>query len=206
MIVGITGGTGSGKSSVAQYLRTKGYKVIDADEIAQNLLEKGEMAYIKTVEAFGESIIDMEGKIDRKKLGNIVFSNKKDLSILETIVTKEVINKIIRLIRPYGKQSGLSGKYSLEGGIIFVDAPLLFETGLNDNMDVVWLVTADKSMRVSRLIERDNITLDEIEMRMQNQMDEKEKILKSDVVFFNNGTLEELLHKVDEQLAKYMKV
>lgn len=206
MIIGITGGTGSGKSSVAKYLRTKRYKVIDADEIARNLLNKGETAYIKTVDAFGESIIDAEGKIDRKKLGNIVFSNKKDLTILETIVTQEVVRKIICLTESYGREQTMATKYPIHDSIIFVDAPLLFETGLNEDMDEVWLITADKSLRISRVLERDKITTIEIEKRMENQMNETEKIVKSDVVFYNNGTLEELLHKVDQQLAKYMEI
>ncbi|MBO4235952.1 MAG: dephospho-CoA kinase, partial [Firmicutes bacterium] len=149
-VIGLTGSIGSGKSTVSNYLIRKGFIVIDSDAIAHDVVKKGKPALNEISEAFGKSVIGLDGELNRKKLADIVFKHPKKKARLEEIVTARVISEIKKEIRNLKKAEF--------DGIVFVDAPILFESGANINMDEVWVVVADDSLRAKRVMERDGCT------------------------------------------------
>lgn len=190
--VGITGGTGSGKSSVCNYLTKKGLQVIDSDAIARKLLDRGTVTYDLVVSHFGEKILKANGEINRQLLSSIVFGSSDELNFLQNVVTKETVEIVKELLE----------KSSPEMKIIFLDAPLLFETGLDQDVDIVWFVLASQDKRLKRLSKRDGIPVFEIEKRMSAQMPEEQKEMLADIVIENEGSLDDLYSKVDKLLLQ----
>lgn len=193
--IGITGGTGSGKTSVCKHLIDKGFQVIDSDKIARKILDEDSDAYNSVVSHFGKLILKSNGEIDRKKLGSIVFDSPKDLEFLQNIVTKKTVERV----------KDIMDTAVPEKKIIFLDAPILFEVGLDKYVDVVWMVLASRDQRIKRLSKRDGISDAEIEKRMAAQMPENEKKKLSDVVILNNGSLDELHLRIDEFLLNFIQ-
>ena len=190
--VGITGGTGSGKSSVCNYLTKKGLQVIDSDAIARKLLDRGTVTYDLVVSHFGEKILKANGEINRQLLSSIVFGSSDELNFLQNVVTKETVEIVKKLLE----------KSRPEMKIIFLDAPLLFETGLDQDVDIVWFVLASQDKRLKRLSKRDGIPVFEIEKRMSAQMPEEQKEMLADIVIENEGSLDDLYSKVDKLLLQ----
>lgn len=190
--VGITGGTGSGKSSVCNYLTKKGLQVIDSDAIARKLLDRGTVTYDLVVSHFGEKILKANGEINRQLLSSIVFDSSDELNFLQNVVTKETVEIVKKLLE----------KSRPEMKIIFLDAPLLFETGLNQDVDIVWFVLASQEKRLKRLSKRDGIPAFEIKKRMSAQMPEEQKEMLADIVIENEGSLDDLYSKVDKLLLQ----
>ncbi len=190
--VGITGGTGSGKSSVCNYLTKKGLQVIDSDAIARKLLDRGTVTYDLVVSHFGEKILKANGKINRQLLSSIVFGSSDELNFLQNVVTKETVEIVKKLLE----------KSRPEMKIIFLDAPLLFETGLDQDVDIVWFVLASQDKRLKRLSKRDGIPAFEIKKRMSAQMPEEQKEMLADIVIENEGSLDDLYSKVDKLLLQ----
>ena len=191
MRVGITGGIGSGKSTVSDYLRAKGFLIIDADQISRDIVKKGSHVLMELTQSFGEDFLDQEGNLKRQYLAEIVFSNIEKKNILDHIMMKE-ITKII------------DNKFNEAGNLtVFLDAPLLFEAGLSKNVDITMVVTASKEVRLSRVSQRDNVDKSHVEDRMNNQMSDDEKIKLADYVIENNGSKEELYLEIDKALKKY---
>ena len=190
--VGITGGTGSGKSSVCNYLTKKGLQVIDSDAIARKLLDRGTVTYDLVVSHFGEKILKANGEINRQLLSSIVFGSSDELNFLQNVVTKETVEIVKKLLE----------KSRPEMKIIFLDAPLLFETGLDQDVDIVWFVLASQEKRLKRLSKRDGIPAFEIKKRMSAQMPEEQKEMLADIVIENEGSLEDLYSKVDKLLLQ----
>lgn len=190
--VGITGGTGSGKSSVCNYLTKKGLQVIDSDAIARKLLDRDTVTYDLVVSHFGEKILKANGEINRQLLSSIVFGSSDELNFLQNVVTKETVEIVKELLE----------KSRPEMKIIFLDAPLLFETGLDQDVDIVWFVLASQDKRLKRLSKRDGIPVFEIEKRMSAQMPEEQKEMLADIVIENEGSLDDLYSKVDKLLLQ----
>ncbi len=190
--VGITGGTGSGKSSVCNYLTKKGLQVIDSDAIARKLLDRDTVTYDLVVSHFGEKILKANGEINRQLLSSIVFGSSDELIFLQNVVTKETVEIVKKLLE----------KSRPEMKIIFLDAPLLFETGLDQDVDIVWFVLASQEKRLKRLSKRDGIPVFEIEKRMSAQMPEEQKEMLADIVIENEGSLDDLYSKVDKLLLQ----
>lgn len=188
--VGITGGTGSGKTCVSEYLSRKGFQVIDSDAIARKLLGKGTATYDAVVSHFSEKILKANGEIDRKLLSSIVFGSSEELKFLQDVVTRETVERVKALLK----------ENIPENKMIFLDAPLLFETGLNKDVDIVWFVRASHEKRLKRLSERDGISNFEIKKRMAAQMPEDQKERLADVVIENEGSLCDLYLKIDKLL------
>ena len=193
--IGITGGTGSGKTSVCKHLIDKGFQVIDSDKIARKILDEDSDAYNRVVSYFGKLILKSNGAIDRTKLGSIVFDSPKDLEFLQNIVTKKTVERVKDIM-----DTAVPDKK-----IIFLDAPILFEVGLDKYVDVVWMVLASRDQRIKRLSKRDGISDAEIEKRMAAQMPENEKKKLSDVLILNNGSLDELHLRIDELLLNFIQ-
>lgn len=193
-IIGLTGGIGTGKSTVSEYLKKKGCIIIDADAISREITAPGGSALPELREAFGEEYFDAEGNLLRKKMAELVFSSKEKKALLESIVTARVIeeaNKIIYDLRESKKK-----------GIALLDAPTLFETGADNLTDENWIVTADMNMRINRILQRDNTDIKSIEARIANQMDEAEKIKKSDEIIDNSRDLNFLYEQLDHLLER----
>ena len=192
-MIGLTGGIGSGKSTVTAYLSEKGYAVIDADKIAREIVVPGAPALNELVSAFGREILKVDGTLDRKKLGGIVFGDK---------AARERINEIthggiLKIMKERIERLAGSGYNS----IVFLDIPLLFETDpaeLTAVIEQIWVVDADDEIRVRRIMERDGVSRDDVLKIMNNQMSTAEKRKRAHVVIENSGSVGELYKKLDE--------
>ena len=193
-VIGLTGGTGSGKSTVAAYLKGKGCHIIDADKISRELTAKGGEALGAIMSAFGQDVFLEDGILDRKKLGTIVFNDTQKLKILEEIITRKVIELTLQRIAKLKVQGNES--------IVVLDAPLLFECGMNDCTDENWLVICEQEQRVNRLMKRDGMERQSIFDRMANQLRDDEKIILADYIIDNSGTLEELYRQIDSLIER----
>ena len=192
--VGLTGGIGSGKSTVSAYMEKRGIPVIDADKIAREIVKKGSPVLKELSEAFGHDIIDVEGDLDRKKLASRAFSNAESKNILDRITQKRIYDIAYSRLK----------KLSLEGKekMVLIDAPLLFESGLSRLVDEIWVVSADLKTRVERVAERDKISREQISRIAENQLDEEEKEKKADRVLDNSGTKEQLYEQIERLLKE----
>jgi dephospho-CoA kinase len=179
----IVGNIASGKSTVEKILKNKGFKVFDTDEIAHKILENS--ADVKT--AFKDYDIFTDNKIDRKKLANIVFNNKKELKKLEEIIHPLVKIEILKIFEE---------NYSE----VFISVPQLFEAGFENLFDKIIFLTANEDIRIERLIKRNNYTKEQALARIKAQSNSG-KIEHSDYVIENNGTIEELCEKLDRIFA-----
>ncbi|HRU41016.1 MAG TPA: dephospho-CoA kinase [Candidatus Diapherotrites archaeon] len=189
MVIGLTGGIASGKSTVSAKLKEFGAAVIDADLLARDVVRKGEIAYNKIVQCFGEDILLPGGDIDRKKLGNIVFSDKEKLALLNSITHPEIINRMKERIQ----------ELKAEGAkVIVVDAAILIEMGLHKYVDSVWVVTVDRETQIKRLIERDKFEYREAENRINSQFTNEVRKKYADVVIDNSKPIEEVEKGLEE--------
>ncbi len=179
--IGITGNIASGKSAAEDFIRESGFKVYDTDKIAHNILENSEEAK----RAFSEFDIFSNGKIDRKKLAKIVFSDKKQLEKLENIIQPEVKKEILKIFSLCKNEKA-----------IFVSVPQLFEAGFESLFDKIIFISAEKSIRLARLMKRNNLTEKEALLRINAQQDEDKKIIKSDYIIENNSTQESLQNHI----------
>ena len=186
MYLGLSGGIGSGKSTVAKILTELGAVVIDADVIAREVLEPGQIGYENTILTFGESVLSESGSIDRKKLAELVFQNPDQLAKLEAIIHPAVIDRVAQIRESLPDTS-----------IVVYDTPLMFEKQLQGQFDKVLIVSADIELRRSRLLER-GLELNDINARMANQATDAQRESIADFVIQNNGSLAQL----QEQVAK----
>lgn len=189
--VGITGSIGSGKSTFAQGLRARGYAVIDADEVSHRLLLKNNTAYKKVVQDFGLGILNDVQEIDRKKLGALVFRNKKLLSQLESILHP--------LIREEVAQK--KAQWEREGKTIaFYDVPLLFEKNMESLFDEIVLVYAPEALVKERVQKRSGLTVEEVHQRLLAQIPIEQKKKRAHYVVDNSQGLEHLNAELDTYL------
>lgn len=195
-VLGVTGGTGCGKSVVCRILKEQGGKIIDADKITRKLQEPGEVVYDEIRDFFGSEIILPEGGIDRKKLGAIVFSDISKRRALNDIVHSRVSQEIKRRIV----------KYEEEGNIPFVvlDVPIPIEEGFFDTANCIWAVVANNDLRVARLVKRMGITEKEAEARISAQMTNREYEDIADVTILNEGDVFELKSLVLYELKRFL--
>jgi len=195
-IIGLTGNSGSGKSTVCEILAENGGYIIDADKIAHKNMKKGTETYNEIKETFGEKILSDTGEIDRKKLGKTVFSDSEKLKALNEISLKYILREISEKIENISKKTN-------EYEFIVIDAPLLTETGLNYISDEVWVVYADENILLDRIVKRDKIDLEHAKSRLENQTPQKELIALADITIENNNiSLAELKNRVLERIRK----
>ena len=190
--IAVTGGIGAGKSTVTDYLISKGYTVIDADKMSREMTGPGGKAMPYILEHFGPDFIKEDGSLDRGKMRDLVFQEPKYKAILEEGTTKVVLEDIEKI----KEEKASDGEKAL-----FFDIPLLFETHQEGNYDQVWVVTADLDLRKQRVMARDNIDPAIIDLIIGSQADENKKTGSADVILINNGTIEELLKEVDYVLS-----
>lgn len=182
-IIGITGGIGSGKTTVARLLSEE-YQIpiIDADEIVKNVSQKPEVLN-KIAETFGDQCIENGCKINREVLSDIVFSDEISRIKLNQIIHPLVREEFLRLTEHYRKQGLLR---------IIYDVPLMIEENLQDDVDVVIVVYSDLETRISRIVERNGMTREHALERIQSQMDLDEKVKYADIVVYNTSSIDKL--------------
>lgn len=191
--IGLTGGIGSGKSTVSNILREQGIAVIDADIIARDVMEKYIVITDKIKSTFGEKFIDGSGKLKRREFGDYIFSNKDKKNIYEDIIMpfikKEVFEKIDELHKR-GEE------------ICIIDGATLIESGFYKYTDIIILVWANKKTQIFRVKERDQLTENQIIDRINSQMSLEEKKKYADFVLDNSNTLDETKKQLEEILNK----
>ncbi|MDO5112632.1 MAG: dephospho-CoA kinase [Clostridia bacterium] len=184
--IGLTGSIASGKSTVTARLRALGAFVIDADEISHEVTAAGLPALASIAAAFGADVLRADGSLDRAALGDIVFSDPARLKTLNGI-----LHPLIRArMREMERESG-------EPCVVY-DVPLLMETGMDRDMDAVWMVDAPEDVRMARLMRRNGLTQAQAIARLRAQLCDEEKRRRADVIIRNDGTLGELYGKVDD--------
>ena len=191
-IIGITGSIASGKSTVTEFLRQQGYKVIDADQVVHELQEPGERLYQALLSAFGPAILQEDGRLDRPKLGAMIFGNPELLA-----QSSQIQNQIIR--------EELAGRRDLleeMEDIFFMDLPLLFELQYEDWFDQIWLVDVTEETQLSRLMTRNGLSQEEAEKRIAAQLSLREKRKRADVLIDNNGPREATRQQIRDALQK----
>lgn len=190
MRIGITGGIGSGKSTVTGHLLSRGYQVLDADKIARQIVLPGEPALARLVDAFGPGILGKDGTLDRKKLAQLTFGTPESVKLMNDIMHGEIYDIM------------MDGLLHPESDPVFADVPLLFETGFERDLDKVWLVTAPMEIRIKRVEQRDGEPREHIVRRMESQMSEEERRKKADVIIENDRPLDELYSEIDALLEE----
>ena len=195
-VIGITGGIGSGKSTVSNIIKNNNFPLIDCDEISRELTQNDDAVLSEISRCFGDSVFDDNGNLLRQELANIVFSDSSKKKILEDIV----VTRIFEIVR-----DDLSKHRSLGTKLVFIDAPLLIETGLNRLCDICVLVTADIETRINRVEKRDGISRDRVLERISNQMPESEKKAVADELIDNSGSIEYLNNSIERLINKYVE-
>jgi len=194
-IIGITGGIGSGKSTVTEFLKGKGYHVVDADSIARKIVEPGTEVLGELVAYFGDAILRSDGSLNRQKLAELVFVDPNQKEVLDRITHGAILDTISIQIETV--------RTKLNPALVFVDAALLVETGLYKKMDEVWLVTALESLRIQRVVMRDHIDAERVKQRIRAQMTDEQKARHSFRIINNSGTKEELYDNLEKILRDY---
>ena len=185
-IIGITGGIASGKSTVTNFLRQKGFEVVDADALVHQLQKPGGRLYQILVEHFGEKVLLEDGKLNRPLLASLIFSNSE-----EREWSKETQGKIIR-----EELGSLRDKLSQTEDVFFMDIPLLFEQDYASWFDETWLVYVSRDTQLDRLMNRDQLSKESAETRLASQWPLEEKKKFATYILDNNGSREQLLSQV----------
>lgn len=192
-VLGLTGGIASGKSTVSQYFKEKGVPVIDADDVSRQVVEPGTVGLERVVAVFGADVLQPDGRLNRKKLGSIVFNDKEKLNQLNRLLHREIRKKILAEIDHYKEK---------DTPFIVADIPLLFETDYEDYMSQVMTVFVPPAVQIERLMSRDQLTKSEAEHRMDTQLPLYIKAQLSDIVIDNSGTIEDTYRQIDRWLKE----
>lgn len=187
-IIGLTGGIATGKSQVSSILSELGAMVIDADIVAREVVQKGLPAWQQLKDTFGEEYFLSNGELNRRKLGQLVFSHPDELAKLNSITHPAIKAKIEERINDLKVQG--------YNGIVVVDAALLLEAGWETMVDQVWVVDAPMEKRIERIMKRDNLTRDQALSRINSQMSQQERIAKADKIIYNNSDIDSLREQV----------
>ena len=185
-IIGITGGIASGKSTVTNFLRQKGFEVVDADALVHQLQKPGGRLYQILVEHFGEKVLLEDGGLDRPLLASLIFSNSE-----EREWSKETQGQIIR-----EELGSLRDKLAQTDDVFFMDIPLLFEQDYASWFDETWLVYVSRDTQLDRLMNRDQLSKESAETRLASQWPLEEKKKFATYILDNNGSREQLLSQV----------
>ena len=196
--VGLTGGIGSGKSTVSKAFALLGAKVLDADEVAREVVLPGRPAWTKLRETFGSEFFHSDGKLRRSKLRRLVFADPQQRSRLNAIVHPEVMRAIERRSEEM--------TFLAEDTVVLVDVPLLLEVGVAHRFDKVIVVYVSESVQIERLTQRDGLSIEEAGQALSAQMDLGEKVKQADFVIDNSGTLEETQSQVKKVWEELLAV
>lgn len=195
MIVGLTGQTGAGKTHVSSVFAEKGFSVINADNISRIVVQKGKPCLVELCEFFGKEILNEDGTLNRSLLGQIVFTDKSKLELLNSIIYPYITAEILQTIR---------NLYDDGKRLILLDAPTLFESRADDFCELIISVVSKENLRLERIIKRDNISKEDALNRMNSQHDEEFFKENSDFIIKNNYDLDNL-YDVSKEVADKIK-
>ncbi|MDO4912436.1 MAG: dephospho-CoA kinase [Lactobacillus sp.] len=190
-IIGLTGSIATGKTTASTYLKNQGYAVIETDRIYHDLLKPKKAAWQAIVEHFGPEFLTEDAEIDRKKLGQLVFSDQAARMKLNQISHPIILEEVKRQIESHRAEK-----------LVFLDVPLLFESKWENNCDLVWVIAAPNDLQLAWLMKRNNLTLEEAKSRINAQMSQAEKIQKADAVIWNKSSIEEFEKAIEMQLRR----
>lgn len=196
-VIGLTGGIATGKSTVAELLKAHGFKIVDADIASRKAVEKGSEELKNVVAEFGEEALTEEGEMNREYIGQQIFYDDLKREKLNAI-----IHPIVREIMENEKK-----QYLAQGYDVVMDIPLLFENGLEKTVDEVWLVYTSPSIQIDRLMERNQLSIEDAKARIYSQISIDKKSRMADVVIDNFGTKLELKQNLEQALTEkgYLK-
>lgn len=186
--IGMTGGIGSGKNKVADMFNQLGFYTIDSDVSSRKVMVKGEAAYEKIVSVFGENILDKQGNILRKKLGDIVFNNKEKLKMLENIVHPAIYEYEKK---ERSKIYGRNGK-----AVVITHAALIIESKSIDKYDALIVISCPDDIQIKRVMKRDNFSEEKARNIVSHQMPNEERLKYADFIIDNSSTLDDLYNEV----------
>lgn len=192
VILGLTGGIATGKSTASNFFKKKGIPVVDADIGARIVLEPGHAAYNKVCQLFGEGILNKDGTIDRKKLASIVFNDKNKLDQLNTIVQTDIYNWI---------QEQKNKHINLGHPIVVLDIPLLYEAGYDSEVDEIMVIATTETIQLQRLMNRDRLSHADALSRIKAQEPIQSKEARADVVIDNNGSITDTIEQLEAWLS-----
>jgi dephospho-CoA kinase len=194
-LIGLTGNIASGKSKISEYLKSKGFKIIDADSIGKSVLSFNNIKN-KLVRTFGKDILENDGSINRRELGKIVFSSKENLKKLNRI-TLPVLTKLIK--KKINELKRKKVKYAI------LDAAILIEANWHKLVDEVWVVYTDPEIQLERLIKRENYSIEEAKNRINAQLSIEEKLKYADKIINNSYDWERTKEQIDNILKEIFK-
>lgn len=197
MVVGLTGQTGAGKTTVCKIFSENGFSIINADHVARQVREKGQPCLKEICEFFGKDILLENGILDRPKLAGLVFTDKKKLELLNSITYPYITSEILKTIR----------RLSFQGNkLILLDAPTLFESRADDFCELIISVISRDNLRLERIVERDKISRESAQYRMDSQLKEEFFRQNSDFIIKNNSdinNLYEVTREVTDKIKDY---
>jgi dephospho-CoA kinase len=194
MIIGLTGSIASGKSTVSNMLKEKGYPIVDADKIARQVVEPGTPVIKEIAEHFGDEVLNEDGSLNREKLGKRIFKSEEERKKLNTIIHPAIRNEMIRQKEQW---------ISKGAGTVILDIPLLFESKLQSFVEKIIVVSVTPEIQKQRLIARNELNEQEAADRINSQLLMVEKEAGADAVIDNNGTIEETKMQVETLLDKW---
>ena len=196
-VYGLTGGIGSGKSTVAKIIEAYGVPVVSADELSRMVVAPGSPGLAAVVAAFGDGVLTPAGELDRARLAAIVFADPERRAQLEKIIHPRVrdrFEEVLDILEKSGHDR------------VVYEVPLLFENDLHHLMDGVIVVTAREDLRVARVCERSGLTPEEVRARIATQLDDATRQARADYVISNNGDLGDLQREVEVLFERYLKI
>ncbi|HEK7041508.1 TPA: dephospho-CoA kinase [Staphylococcus aureus] len=191
-VIGLTGGIASGKSTVSELLSVFGFKVVDADTAAREAVKKGSKGLAQVREVFGDEAIDENGEMNRRYMGDLVFNHPE-----KRLELNAIIHPIVRDIMEEEKQ-----EYLKQGYNVIMDIPLLFENELENTVDEVWVVYTSESIQMDRLMQRNNLSLEDAKARVYSQISIDKKSRMADHVIDNLGDKLELKQNLERLLEE----
>ncbi len=192
MVIGVTGNSGSGKSEISKILSNKiNAKIIDADKVVKELYTPGHEYYNKILELFGNKILEKNNKLNRSKIAEIIYNNESEREKLNNLTYKYVVDEIKKMVKKENNNN------------IIIDAPLLFESKLDEICDITVAVLAEKSLKINRICTRDNIEQKIAISRLAIQKEDSYYQKKADYIVTNNGKKDEInLEEICTKIGK----
>jgi len=188
LVIGLTGGIGTGKTEVAKKLQELGAKLIEADKLGHLAYQPHSHPWRMVTEKFGTDILGENDEVDRKKLGAIVFSDPSALVTLNSIMQPWIANMAREIIAEYRKT---------RQKVVVLEAAILIEAGWDDLVDEIWVTTAPETQVVDRIGKRNNLSLNDIKARINSQLPEEERTNRAEVIIENSGDLNELSDQIE---------
>ena len=198
LLIGLTGGIASGKSTVSGLLVKHGALLVDADQVARDVVELGQPALEMISSFFGQAVLHEDGSLNRAALGAIVFSDKDKLAKLESITHPAIRTRMLSMIKHYQEEQ--------PNAIVVADIPLLYETNQTHLYEAIVVVYVPRELQIERLVARNNITLDAAISRVDIQMDIELKRARADYIIDNSGSLEQTEKQIIELIQRLVSV